>query len=287
MADDITKRLRYFDKQFLVEADFTDEQKYHLDRRRRHNRLLHTPGIAKGLDVEKTDAKKVKVSPGTAVDIEGQEIVQVVDFSIDLSNASIYPLGSPIYITIKYKEITADPQPPEQPNNATRYTEQPLIEAKTTAPQSDAEDTVILLAKFQLDGNGNVPGKVGDKLDNGVIPMPTSVVGVRKTVGSVLADNAVSISKLKKELVAAGSTTLDGSVSGGSTASIDAFTTPLVKPSSAFLLIYAYSTNPGAKFSWVQGYVTDATSIKQVVTFKIEGSNKITVNYRIYAVLEA
>ena len=33
------KRLHYFDRQFLVEADFTDEQQYHLDMRRRLNRL--------------------------------------------------------------------------------------------------------------------------------------------------------------------------------------------------------------------------------------------------------
>ena len=42
------KRLRYFDNQFLVEADFTDEQKYHLEMRRRLNRALHSFGIAAG-----------------------------------------------------------------------------------------------------------------------------------------------------------------------------------------------------------------------------------------------
>jgi hypothetical protein len=42
-------RVRYFNGQFLQEEDFQVEQAYHLDRQRRHNRTLHTPGIADGL----------------------------------------------------------------------------------------------------------------------------------------------------------------------------------------------------------------------------------------------
>ena len=42
------KRLNYFDAQFLGETDFTDEQTYHLEMRRRHNRLLHSWGVADG-----------------------------------------------------------------------------------------------------------------------------------------------------------------------------------------------------------------------------------------------
>ena len=47
---DADKRLRYFNGQFLQQEDFADEQTYHLDRQRRHNRDLHTPGIAEGLE---------------------------------------------------------------------------------------------------------------------------------------------------------------------------------------------------------------------------------------------
>ncbi|NER29923.1 MAG: hypothetical protein F6J89_20465, partial [Symploca sp. SIO1C4] len=104
MLEDVTKRLRYFTYQFMEEPDFTDEQNYHLDRRHRHNRLLHTPGIAEGLEVKKTDAKKVKVSPGTAIDSNGQEIVQPEEYSLDLSNGTTYPPNSEVNITIKYNE---------------------------------------------------------------------------------------------------------------------------------------------------------------------------------------
>lgn len=275
MSESEIKRMNYFDLQFLEEADFTTEQDYHLGMRRRHNRLLHTPGIAEGLQVEKTDAKAIKVRPGTAVDVKGQEIVQFSDFTIDLSNATNYPANSHIYITIAYSQKETDPQPLENPRGFTRTTEKPVIEAKTTAPPTDG--TVIQLAKFELDSNGNVLGNVGDELDG----------DVRVSVGPVLADNAVSIKKLKKELI------LEATVSlgPGGKQSFAAFTAPLSAPNSAFLLIYAYSTTAGAKFQWEQEYTTVGTapnlSTTQTVTFKNSGTNSIEVKFKIYAVLES
>ncbi len=280
MADDVIKRLKYFDHQFLQEADFTDEQKYHLGMRRRHNRLLHTAGIANGLQVQKTDAKAVKVTPGTAIDDKGQEMVLFKEVTIDLSDGTKYPADSTVYITIKYEEKPTDPKPPEQPIGDTRYTEEPLIEATTTAPPDDGS-LIIELAKFQLDGS-NVPGNVNDLLDG----------DVRKSVGSVLADNSVSIQNLKKES--------DGEVSvsilGGQTLRVTAFKTDQNSPSSAFLLIYAHSTTPRAKFSWTQEYTTEGTTanfqIKQTVVFKNESKDAddnfmdINITYTIYRVLE-
>ena len=75
MAD--IKRLNYFNSQFLVEKDFNDEQAYHLGMRRRHNRTLHTWGVADGgLSVTKTsDGKGVSIGLGMAIDRDGQEIV--------------------------------------------------------------------------------------------------------------------------------------------------------------------------------------------------------------------
>src|SRR5207244_9117084 len=79
MADDVTKRMKYFDRQFLRASDFQVEQAYHMDRHRRHTQLLHQPGVAKDLDVTGTaDPTMVTVSPGTAIDSEGREIVVLV-----------------------------------------------------------------------------------------------------------------------------------------------------------------------------------------------------------------
>jgi hypothetical protein len=46
MLDDVSKRMNYFDRQFLRAKDFQVEQAYHLDRRQRLNRLLLRAGIA-------------------------------------------------------------------------------------------------------------------------------------------------------------------------------------------------------------------------------------------------
>ena len=281
MANDVTKRLRYFNNQFMVEADFTDEQKYHLDRRHRHNRLLHTPGIAEGLEVEKTDAKEVKVTPGTAVDIEGQEIVQSEEFILNLSDSTQYPPDSEVYITIKYDEklLAEDRQASEDEKTTRRFTEEPIIEATTVTPSSNS--TVIRLAKFQLDGNGNVPGTVGDQFDNGV-RQDQSDNGVRQGVGSVLADNSVSISKLKKELRKRNSVTLGAA----GTHDVLVFENSGDNPNSPLLLVYAYSTTDGAKFSWQQASVTQGSSVQQIVTFTNPLGNIIEIKYEIYAVLE-
>jgi hypothetical protein len=62
------ERVRFFDGQLLTAADFEAEQKYHLEKRRLHNRMLHGFGVVDGLRVSVaggTDATVV-VSPGFA-----------------------------------------------------------------------------------------------------------------------------------------------------------------------------------------------------------------------------
>ena len=50
-------------KQLLTADDFTQEQAYHIESRRRHNRLFHTPGVAHGLEVGLKDGKIVGLLP--------------------------------------------------------------------------------------------------------------------------------------------------------------------------------------------------------------------------------
>ena len=86
---DVTKRVTYFDRQFLRAADFLAEQAYDLDRRRRHNRLLHGPGVAEGLQVSGNPGDTfISVSPGTAYDALGQEIVLPASLHVDISTIS-------------------------------------------------------------------------------------------------------------------------------------------------------------------------------------------------------
>jgi hypothetical protein len=93
------KRLHYFNGQFLKEEDFTDEQKYHLDMRRRLNQRMHTAGIVFGLDVV-PGANKVTVQPGMAIDPQGREII--------LESATDLAITAAADITIAYNEEQTD-----------------------------------------------------------------------------------------------------------------------------------------------------------------------------------
>jgi hypothetical protein len=93
------KRLNYFNGQFLREQDFTDEQTYHLDMRRRHNLRLHTPGVVFGLGVT-PGTGKVTVQAGMAIDAQGREII--------LESATDLPITAATDITISFKEDKTD-----------------------------------------------------------------------------------------------------------------------------------------------------------------------------------
>ena len=284
------KRLRYFDKQYLKEPDFTDEQQYHLEMRRRHNKVMHTPGIADGLEVQKTAGRSVTVSPGVAIDGNGQEMVLLDPIGLNLDTpATISPppgANADIYITIAYAEAPTNPQPVENPLGQTRTSERPALKVQIVPP---ADTSVIILATFKLDGAGSIPGSVGNKFDNGSLPMPSSVNGVRVLAGADLTDNSVSIRQLKKQLVALNAKITLGA---GASQSVTAFNTSLNTASnpSAFLLVYAYSTTLNARFSWTQEYSTNGTpgnlTTTQTVAFRNLITSPIEITYSIYAVLE-
>lgn len=151
------KRLNYFNYQFLTEADFNDEQRYHRDMRLRHNQSLHTWGVASGLEVIKTGDKQVTVNAGLALDKEGLEIVLLGPTTLDLSG---FAPGDVVHFMISHQEIQdeADHYTSGGVDNYTRVTEHAKLEASKSAPAPDG--AVIVLAAVKLDPSGNVPGAV-------------------------------------------------------------------------------------------------------------------------------
>lgn len=185
--DDQIQRLHYFDNQFLKAEDFTTEQEYHLEMRRRHNRVLHTKGVAEGLQIKKKDNKIITVKAGTAIDGDGNEIVLLKDLSIPLEDTTNFPQNSTVYIFASHNENKEKPQPDSSTdqNQTTRFFENAVIKAETNSP--DANDKqIVRLGRLQLDKDGNVPNE--DSFLNS---------GFREEAAAKIPEFSVSVKQLK------------------------------------------------------------------------------------------
>ena len=147
------KRLNYYTHQFLREQDFKDEQNYHLEMRRRHNRLFHSWGVAQGLEVQRKGEREITISPGMAVDAEGREIVLLNPVTRDLST---FNRDSHTYVTIRYGEALdeSDHHTAGGVEGYVRVSEAPEISERKHEPPQDG--SVVTLARVHLNDLGHV-----------------------------------------------------------------------------------------------------------------------------------
>jgi hypothetical protein len=165
----VVKRVRYFDGLFLKDQDFIDDQKYHTDRQRRPNLLLRVAGICDGLTVL-VESNQVKVTSGSALDNHGRLIVLSETLSVDLKGQA-----GEVDLYISYQEEASDIT---QANNdkspaggaaaasskgakgATRWWENPRIEAVLKTAKPTAEDTIwlgrVTVSGTTVQGNPNL-----------------------------------------------------------------------------------------------------------------------------------
>ena len=153
--------MNYFNGQFLKEDDFRVEQAYHLDRQRRHNRTLHTPGIAQGLNVTADiGADDVQVASGTAIDEDGQMIV----LATGSDPLPIRPehRGKTVLLVISYDDETSDPATVGGSGD-TRIHEKPKLEffAEGSDPIPGA-GTHIRLARLEITSGGTIGARHDD-----------------------------------------------------------------------------------------------------------------------------
>ncbi|MDQ2938083.1 MAG: hypothetical protein M3R67_11325 [Acidobacteriota bacterium] len=83
-------RNHYFTGKLLVERDFTDEQRYYVEKLRHHHQRLHGWGVVCGLKVKQHDSvacqdRFVCVDPGTAIDCCGHELIVRETTCLDIS----------------------------------------------------------------------------------------------------------------------------------------------------------------------------------------------------------
>ena len=154
-----TRRVRFYDGQFLVDQDFVDEQKYHLDRERRLGKVLQITGIAEGLAAAAAGANKVRVSAGTAIDSAGRLLVLAEDRTLDLP-AAVFNDKQGVKLQIIFREQATELADTGGMSER-RWLEDPQIIAVATDGQSTEKpwnDTMpaVTLALLRLDNKGTV-----------------------------------------------------------------------------------------------------------------------------------
>jgi hypothetical protein len=172
----VTRRTRFYDGQYLVDQDFIDEQKYHVDRQRRHQHTLHVSGIASGLEVTPGQGARVVVGPGTAVDRDGRQIVLAEAWSSgDLSAAAyLYIVYNPVPVQVQQSDAGVQGE--------TRLEEMALV---FTNPERLGEDD-----SYDLSNTDAWKGATWADYEEGSLPPPVLLAHVQIDGGRPVIDTS-------------------------------------------------------------------------------------------------
>ena len=107
------KRINFFKGFLTTEKDWNDAERYHIDKRRLHNRMMHSPGVILGYQGDlRVQARArgdlaVEVQPGYAIDGMGNDLM-IFDATIRNINLEEFKLPQTIYIVLRYYEELTD-----------------------------------------------------------------------------------------------------------------------------------------------------------------------------------
>lgn len=107
------KRINFFKGFLTTENDWNDAERYHIDKRRLHNRLMHAPGVVFGHSGDlKVVARargdlSIEIQPGYAIDGQGRDLM-LWDAEIKTLVLEEYKLPQTIYIVLRYYEQETD-----------------------------------------------------------------------------------------------------------------------------------------------------------------------------------
>ena len=126
------ERPTYFFGQLLTADELELEQQYFITRLRRHNRFLHGWGVAYGLRVSVRGGSTVCISPGAAIDCDGNDLVCETS-----QNISISQQASQLYVALRFCESRSDMVPTlGQGAQASRVRESTVVELLIANPSS-------------------------------------------------------------------------------------------------------------------------------------------------------
>src|SRR5712691_2285270 len=107
------KRINFFKGFLTTEKDWNDAERYHIDKRRLHNRMLHSAGVVGAyagdlrVNARARGDLSVEVQPGYAIDGQGNDLM-IFDATIRNINLEEFRLPQTIYIVLRYYEELTD-----------------------------------------------------------------------------------------------------------------------------------------------------------------------------------
>jgi hypothetical protein len=163
------QRLNFFKGLFVLAEDWQKDQYYHLEKRRYHNKYLHTPGVVFGClgDLKVTinrEGTALTIAPGYAIDGEGNDLFLPEPKEIEIPPLLSFNPPARVYITLRCHERETD----ERTNNANpQYSGFAFIEEDTRVEftkEPPDNKTRIELARFDL-STGDWPIKNGAAIE--------------------------------------------------------------------------------------------------------------------------
>lgn len=107
------KRINFFKGMMTTEKDWNEAEAYHIEKRRLHNHLLHSPGVVQGHAGELRAVARargdlsVEIQPGYAIDGQGRDLV-LFDTAIRAINPDEYRLPQTVFVVLRYYEEFTD-----------------------------------------------------------------------------------------------------------------------------------------------------------------------------------
>ena len=107
------KRINFFKGFLTTEKDWNDAEAYHIEKRRLHNKVCHSPGVVLGYGGDLRVVARargdlsVEVQSGVAIDGAGNDLV-LWDAAIKNINPEEYRLPQTIYVVLRFAEELTD-----------------------------------------------------------------------------------------------------------------------------------------------------------------------------------
>lgn len=140
------QRPHYYHGQLLLEDDFIEEQRYHVNARRIHNRKLHGRGVVEGLTVSRESDQSITINAGVAIDDAGNEISIGTTKNISLAEFGANDL---VKVSLIYDEDDEHESAAKQRNRRQCF-------ASIIVSKAAESDEGAILALLQLDGQGKL-----------------------------------------------------------------------------------------------------------------------------------